>query len=181
MNEGPRLQWKQKDKNETKHNYRNAREGPHTRTAWWFIYRHHLQNNHKTPGGYNFTPLIMANQLLWRANQHEHACFGLSSPWSFPSPPSVGHNTEVILSLQSMTPLIKRFDIFSRWLENAQKKRSTFKLLHPEVQPWLPLQRSISPWNATVRWMWETIKKSLDAFRFFFRCVQVFLKLGEPV
>ena len=32
----------------------------------------------KIPGGYKFAPLV-TNQL-WRANQHEHACFGLSFP-----------------------------------------------------------------------------------------------------
>ena len=37
----------------------------------------------KIPGGCKFAPLV-ANQL-WRANQHEQACFGLSSPESFPS------------------------------------------------------------------------------------------------
>ena len=40
-------------------------------------------NKTKTPGGQTFAPLV-ANQL-WRASHHEHACFGLSSPWSFPS------------------------------------------------------------------------------------------------
>ena len=35
------------------------------------------------PGGYKFAPLVASR--LWRANQHEPACFGLSSPWSFPS------------------------------------------------------------------------------------------------
>ena len=37
----------------------------------------------KTPRGYTFA-LLVANQL-WRANQHEHARFGISSPWSSPS------------------------------------------------------------------------------------------------
>ena len=59
----------------------------------------------KTPGGYKFAPLV-ANQL-WRLNQHEHAYFGLSSPWLFPS-------------------------------------RSVI-LLPAVVQPWIFLQRSISP------------------------------------
>ena len=45
----------------------------------------HRQTKHnKTPGGCKFAPLL-ANQLLWRANQHEHAWFGLSSPQSLPS------------------------------------------------------------------------------------------------
>ena len=37
----------------------------------------------QTPGGYKFAPLLASQQ--WRANQHEPACFGLSSPRSFPS------------------------------------------------------------------------------------------------
>ena len=37
----------------------------------------------QTPGGYKFVPLVASQQ--WRANQHESACFGLSSRWSFPS------------------------------------------------------------------------------------------------
>ena len=36
---------------------------------------------------YKFTPRV-ANQV-WRANQHEHACFGLPCPWSFPSRPGI--------------------------------------------------------------------------------------------
>ena len=39
--------------------------------------------SNQTPGGYKFVPLV-ANHL-WQANQVEHACFGLSCPWSFPS------------------------------------------------------------------------------------------------
>ena len=61
----------------------------------------------QTPGGYKFAPLVAGQQ--GRANQHKPACFGLSSPWSFPS-------------------------------------RSGIRL-HDVVQPWLPLQRSISPRN----------------------------------
>ena len=37
----------------------------------------------QTPGGYKFAPLVASQ--LWRANQHELACFGISSSWSFPS------------------------------------------------------------------------------------------------
>ena len=37
----------------------------------------------QTPGVHKFTPLVASQQE--RANQHEPACFGLSSPWSFPS------------------------------------------------------------------------------------------------
>ena len=36
----------------------------------------------QTHGGYEFAPLVASQQR--RANQHEPACFGLSSPWSFP-------------------------------------------------------------------------------------------------
>ena len=68
-NEGPRLEWKQKYENETKQNKRNAKEIQHDVC--------------KPPGRYEFAPL-KANQP-WRANQHEHACFGLPSHWSFPS------------------------------------------------------------------------------------------------
>ena len=60
-----------------------------------------------TPGGYKFAPLV-ASQQGW-ANQHEPACFRLSSPWPFPSGSGIR--------------------------------------LHAVVQPWLSLQRSISPWN----------------------------------
>ena len=59
----------------------------------------------KTPGGYNLTPCV-ANQL-WRANQHEHACYGICSPRSFPTRSGI--------------------------------------LLFAVVQPWLSMQRSISP------------------------------------
>ena len=37
----------------------------------------------QTIGGYKFAPLVASQQ--GRANQHESACFGLSSAWSFPS------------------------------------------------------------------------------------------------
>ena len=37
----------------------------------------------ETFGGYKFTPLVAS--LQGRPNQHKPACFGLSSPWSFPS------------------------------------------------------------------------------------------------
>ena len=38
----------------------------------------------QTPGGeYKFAPVVASHQ--GRANQHGPACFGLSSPWSFPS------------------------------------------------------------------------------------------------
>ena len=66
-----------------------------------------MTSSNQTPGGYKFAPLVVSQQ--GRANQHEPACFGLFSSWSFPS--------------RSGIPL------------------------HAAVQPWLSLQRSISPWN----------------------------------
>ena len=66
LNEGPRLQWKHKDEHETK-----EKDG--------------MTSADQTPGGYKFAPLVAINSQQWRANQHESACFGLSSRWSFPS------------------------------------------------------------------------------------------------
>ena len=42
-----------------------------------------MTSANQTPRGHKFAPLVTSQQ--GRANQHEHACFGLSSPWSFPS------------------------------------------------------------------------------------------------
>ena len=42
-----------------------------------------MTSANQTHGGYKLTPLVASQQ--GRANQHEPACFGLSSPWSFPS------------------------------------------------------------------------------------------------
>ena len=42
-----------------------------------------MTSANQTPGGHKFRPLVASQQ--GRANQHEPACFGLSSPWSFPS------------------------------------------------------------------------------------------------
>ena len=42
-----------------------------------------MTSTNQTPGRYTFTPLVASQ--LWRANQHEPARFGLSSPWPFPS------------------------------------------------------------------------------------------------
>ena len=42
-----------------------------------------MTSANQTPGGYKFAPLVASQQ--GRANQHEPACFGVSSPWSFPS------------------------------------------------------------------------------------------------
>ena len=64
-----------------------------------------MASANQTPGGYKFAPLVYSQQ--GRPNQHEPACFGLSSSWSFPS-------------------------------------RSGIRQ-HAVVQPWLSLQRSISP------------------------------------
>ena len=41
-----------------------------------------MASANETPGGYKFTPLVASQQ--GRANQHEPACFGLSSSWAFP-------------------------------------------------------------------------------------------------
>ena len=64
-----------------------------------------MASANQTPGGYKFAPLVASQQ--GRANQHEPAYFGLSSPWFVPS--------------RSGMPL------------------------HVVAQPWLSLQRSISP------------------------------------
>ena len=72
LNEGPRLQRKHKDENGAKQNKRNTREIDMT-----------IAN--QTPGGHKFAPLVAIDSQQGRANQHEPACFGLSSPWSFPS------------------------------------------------------------------------------------------------
>ena len=42
-----------------------------------------MTSANQTPGGHKFAPLVASQQ--GRANQHEPACFGLSSPRSFPS------------------------------------------------------------------------------------------------
>ena len=61
-----------KDEIEAKQNKRN-----HQRKTSWHL------SAIQTPGGYKFAPLVASQQ--GRANQHEPACFGLPSPWSFPS------------------------------------------------------------------------------------------------
>ena len=69
LNEGPRPPIKAKTKTKTKQKRKQT-------------YRQRKTTLHPHVE-YKFVPLV-ANQL-WRANQHEHACFGLSSPpWSFP-------------------------------------------------------------------------------------------------
>ena len=42
-----------------------------------------MTSANQTPRGYKFAPLVVSQQ--GRANQHEPACFGLSSHWSFAS------------------------------------------------------------------------------------------------
>ena len=42
-----------------------------------------MTSANQEPRGHKFAPLVDSQQ--GRANQHEPACFGLSSPWSFPS------------------------------------------------------------------------------------------------
>ena len=71
LNEGPRLQRNHKDENEAEQNKGNTRERRHDTSA------------NQTPGEYKFAPFVATQQ--GRANQHEPACFGLSSSWSFPS------------------------------------------------------------------------------------------------
>ena len=96
LNKGPRLQRKHKDekRSKAKHNKTNVTPEKDVMTS-----------ASQTPGGCKFASLVASEQ--GRANQHEPACFGLSSPWSFPS--------------RSGIPL------------------------HGVVQPWLSLQRPISP------------------------------------
>ena len=42
-----------------------------------------MTSANQAPGGHKFAPLVASQQ--GRANQHEPACFGVPSPWSFPS------------------------------------------------------------------------------------------------
>ena len=70
LNEGSRLQRKHKDENEAKQTYVAPEKDV-------------MASANQTPGGYNHAPLVASQQ--GRANQHEPACFGLSSSWSFPS------------------------------------------------------------------------------------------------
>ena len=54
--------------------------------------------NQNTPGWFKFASLV-ANQL-GRVNRHEHACFGLSSPWSLVHPviTTFGHTKKLLLT-----------------------------------------------------------------------------------
>ena len=40
-----------------------------------------MTSANQTPGGHKLAPLVASQQ--GRANQHDPACFGLSSPWPF--------------------------------------------------------------------------------------------------
>lgn len=73
LSEERRVQWKQrKKKRKTRQRKNETPEKGNMTSA-----------SEKTCPGDKFAPLV-ANQL-WRANQHEHACIGLSSSWSSPS------------------------------------------------------------------------------------------------
>ena len=74
LNEGPWLQRKNKDENEAKQNKRKTEKDVMT-------------SANQMPGGHKFAPLVASQQD--RANQHEPACFGRSSPWSLPSRPGI--------------------------------------------------------------------------------------------
>ena len=69
LNEGPRLQRNQRKTRQNKPNVTREKNA--------------MASANQTPGGYKFAPLVASQQ--GRANQHEPACFGLSSSWSFPS------------------------------------------------------------------------------------------------
>ena len=70
LNEWPRLQRIHRDENEAKQNQAKPEKDV-------------MASANQTPGGYRFAPLVASQP--GRANQHEPAWFGLSSPWSFPS------------------------------------------------------------------------------------------------
>ena len=73
LNKGPRLQRKHKDEHEANFSLKtNVTPEKDVMTS-----------ANQTPGGHKFAPLVASQQ--GRANQHEPACFGLPSPWSFPS------------------------------------------------------------------------------------------------
>ena len=74
LNEGPRLQRKHEDEKRGKAKQNKTNVTPEKDV---------MTSANQTPGGHKFAPLVASQQ--GRANQHEPACFGLSSPWSFPS------------------------------------------------------------------------------------------------
>ena len=68
--------WRRKTKqSKAEQNKRNTRPEKNVMTS--------LQT--KRPQDTSSRHLWLVNKPCWRANQHEPACFGLSSPWSFPS------------------------------------------------------------------------------------------------
>ena len=73
LNEGPRLQRKHEDEKRSKAKQNKVKVTPEK----------DMISANQTPGGHKFAPLVASQQ--GRANQHEPACFGLSSPWPFPS------------------------------------------------------------------------------------------------
>ena len=77
LNEGPRLQ--RKHKNERKRKRKRSK----TKTNVTPSEKDVMASADQTPGGYKFASFVASQQ--GRANQHEPACFGLSSSWSFPS------------------------------------------------------------------------------------------------
>ena len=99
LNEGPRLQRK---------------------TA-----RHHLQTKKTTTENARkvqvFAPLVVANQL-WRAKQDEDACFGLSSPWSFPSRSGILLHAVVLTFCSQRSHLINLFAFRPPTGVDARKK-----------------------------------------------------------
>ena len=50
-----------------------------------------MTSANQTPGGHKFAPVVAIKSQQGRANQHEPACFGLSSPWPFPSRSGIYH------------------------------------------------------------------------------------------
>ena len=74
LDQGPLLQRKHLDKKRSKAEQNKTNVTPEKDV---------MTSPNQTPGGYKFAPLVASQQ--GGANQHEPTCFGLSSPWSFPS------------------------------------------------------------------------------------------------
>ena len=72
LNEGPRPQQNYQDEKRSKAKQHKTNVTSE-KDVMTFICK-------KTPGGYKFAPLVASQQ--GRANQHEPACFGLSSLWT---------------------------------------------------------------------------------------------------
>ena len=90
---------------------------------------------------------LVANQLSWRANQHEPVCFGLSpkrNKRNIARHPPGGNNFAPLVANQLLWQANQHepacFGLSSYW---SFPSRSGI-LLHDVVQPWLSLQRSIS-------------------------------------